>query len=473
MATVGWVHSPDGRGTLNIIWSCVATVILCCWSSLCVNVPTRGEGQFWQLCDKFNLACVGILGPEWLFALALGQYESACRSVKEFHSAGFHSWTMRHAFYADMGGFLLQVPAQQAPSSLPAALKPQPLTFPLDAKQLCYLVRHGYVEFPTIEKEEVAETDRLGRNITIFQVIWFSVNSIARAVQHLPLTTLELTTLAFIPCMIASSFCWYHKPSSIGRATMLKCETPLAKILTSAGDDAQKPYRKTPLDFVSREEWSISLFWAYGLNVSRKMHLRVFARQISSRPITRIPNDNWPQLDVKGGLLLVLVSVLYSAIFVSGWNSPFPTRIECILWRTSSLGTMAFTIILAIVEVLGFRLYMPHRQRFPETKASANNMEALNAETMPDAEASLQLPRYTQQNIPDKAHRLVQGWRNPSPDNDPALEVPLRVLIPTATLCASYSVFRAYCLVEDVLGLRALPPSAFQTVNWPNWFPHI
>lgn len=32
--------------------------------------------------DKFDLACLGILGPEFLFALALGQYDSARRSVE-------------------------------------------------------------------------------------------------------------------------------------------------------------------------------------------------------------------------------------------------------------------------------------------------------------------------------------------------------------------------------------------------------
>jgi hypothetical protein len=32
--------------------------------------------------DKFNLACLGILGPEFLFMLALGQLNSARRSVE-------------------------------------------------------------------------------------------------------------------------------------------------------------------------------------------------------------------------------------------------------------------------------------------------------------------------------------------------------------------------------------------------------
>lgn len=476
MTTLGWVRSPDGRGTLDIIWQCTVTIILCCWSSLCVNVPTDGESSILQLWDKFNLACLGVLGPEFLFALALGQYESARRSVQQFKSGGYATWTMRHAFCADMGGFVLQVPVPHVSADFPAPLAPSSMRFPIDAKQLYYLVKRGYVQFPTIAEEDVAESDRLARFITIFQVVWFSVNSIARAVQRLQITTFELTTLAFIPCMIATSFCWYYKPSSIGRATVLDCETPLADILKAAGNKAHEPYRKTPLDFVSREEWSISLMWAYDLNILRKLHIVFFARNMKGRPITRIPNDNWPKVSLRGLLIAGAMACFYSAIFVMGWRFPFPTRIERVLWRISSLGTLAFSVFIGIGEITGFRMYLPHRRRCQEVMGSENSVSGMDLDPMPVAS----LGKPTSHNswyglgfVAIQARRMAANCRNNSPDNDPALEVPLRVLIPMTALCAFYSVFRAYFLLEDLLSLRALPPSAFETVQWPNWFPHI
>ena len=470
MSTLGWVSSPTGRGTLDIIWSCTVTITLCCWSSLCLNAPSRGEAPFWQLCDKFHLASIGILGPENLFLLALGQYESASRSVKQFHAAGYRSWTMHHAFLADMGGFLLQAPVQQPCSELPAALNPRPLSFPIDASQLFYLLDHGYIDFPNVEEEEIGQADRLARCITIVQVIWFSINSVGRAVQHLQLTTLELTTLAYIPCMILTSMCWYHKPSSNERGRILKCKVPLADILKAAGDEACDPYRNTPLDFVSREEWTISLLWAHDLTILRKLHIPLFSRRIKTRPVSRISNDNWPKIGHKGLFVAAVVCLIYSSIFVAGWNFPFPTRVELVLWRVSSLGTLSFIVLMGPFMFPCFFRYGPGRQQRSREGTSKRRADEMVMESKLPAQ---HMSWYCSQTLSEQARRMAARWRNNSPDRDPALEVPLRVLLPTTLLCASYSVFRMYFLVEDVVGLRRLPASAFETVAWPNWFPHV
>jgi hypothetical protein len=80
--THGWVPQVDGRGTLDILWSCTITIFLCCWTSVCANIPAKEDSKVDRFRDKFDLACLGILGPEFLFALALGQYDSARRSVE-------------------------------------------------------------------------------------------------------------------------------------------------------------------------------------------------------------------------------------------------------------------------------------------------------------------------------------------------------------------------------------------------------
>ena len=35
----GWIHQPNGRGTFDIIESCLLTIFLCSWSVLCLNLP--------------------------------------------------------------------------------------------------------------------------------------------------------------------------------------------------------------------------------------------------------------------------------------------------------------------------------------------------------------------------------------------------------------------------------------------------
>jgi hypothetical protein len=80
--TQGWVSGQNQRGTMDIIWSCVLTIFLCCWTSVCPNIPSLSDGRWDQFRDKFNLACIGILGPEFLLGIAAGQQASAHRSVQ-------------------------------------------------------------------------------------------------------------------------------------------------------------------------------------------------------------------------------------------------------------------------------------------------------------------------------------------------------------------------------------------------------
>lgn len=81
ITTDGWVPQNGGRGTLDILLTCIFTIFLCCWTSICVNIPGETETKSQRFLSKLKLACLGILGPDFLLLLAIGQYESAQRSV--------------------------------------------------------------------------------------------------------------------------------------------------------------------------------------------------------------------------------------------------------------------------------------------------------------------------------------------------------------------------------------------------------
>jgi hypothetical protein len=53
---------------------------------------------------------------------------------------------MTHAFFADMGGFVLQTPGWKS--------------FPLDAEQLHYVVSRGYLAYPEIDKAAIDDKDK-------------------------------------------------------------------------------------------------------------------------------------------------------------------------------------------------------------------------------------------------------------------------------------------------------------------------
>jgi hypothetical protein len=78
----GWVSAPDSRGPGDIIWSCGMTVFLCCWVSVYPNVGSPSDQWYHPYLDKLIIFCIALLGPDFLFAIAFGQWSKARASVK-------------------------------------------------------------------------------------------------------------------------------------------------------------------------------------------------------------------------------------------------------------------------------------------------------------------------------------------------------------------------------------------------------
>ncbi|KIX08317.1 uncharacterized protein Z518_02973 [Rhinocladiella mackenziei CBS 650.93] len=441
----GWVPQPNTRGTFDLAVSCAVTVFLCSWSSICVNVPTTDHSKrdlFW---DKWHMFCLSMLGPEFIFMLALGQYMRAHASMKSFHDKGYKDWTTMHAFYADMGGFILQT----------RDWKP----FPVDAKQLFYLIERGYVRYPEINKamiDDKNKSDGLARFITSCQIIWFTLNVIARPTQNLAVTTIEITTIGFIFCTLGINFCWRNKPMDVSTAIVLNTDHTIHHILQSAEDVASQPYRLTPLDFVSREEWIATQLWQYNVNILRK--LRVIRQRPKVRPVQRLSSFSFPKLPRRGSVITLCITLVYSAIFMAAWNFEFPSAAERLIWRICTSLSMGLTIVVGIVEVA---LPQPRNS----IKEGASDIEGEGRKAT--------LPIHGDRFMTGLLGRLANKRFNNSLDKDPALDVPLKSILFTQPICAVYTVCRLYVLLEDIIGLRAVPASAFQCVNWTVYWPHM
>lgn len=137
----GWQLSNGTRGTWDIIWACLQTLALCAWVSVCPNAPSPKNGRWQIFTDKFYFILLTLLGPDIVFLLALGQWQSARNSVTLFRRLGYTDWTIVHGFFADMGG--LHVKPNDWPS------------FPVNAKQLHYLLERGYIDYPKITEESL------------------------------------------------------------------------------------------------------------------------------------------------------------------------------------------------------------------------------------------------------------------------------------------------------------------------------
>jgi hypothetical protein len=74
---IGWQNSPNQRGTLTILWSCLSTIIACTWTILHLNVPGTSETNGYKILRKAKWMLVTILFPEFLFSKAVCELQMA------------------------------------------------------------------------------------------------------------------------------------------------------------------------------------------------------------------------------------------------------------------------------------------------------------------------------------------------------------------------------------------------------------
>jgi hypothetical protein len=153
------------------------------------------------------------------------------------------------------------------------------------------------------------------------------VSCVARPVQGLFITTFELTALSFILGFFAISFAWRKKPLDVSHSITIYMDTTVEQIHAEGPPAAREDWFRTPLDFISRKEWFISLLWTYFTDLGFKLKvpfIKFVSRRITTRPHNRIPTDNFPCTDATAEILYVPFIVSYAIIFALGWNFDSP-----------------------------------------------------------------------------------------------------------------------------------------------------
>ena len=339
------------------------------------------------------------------------------RSVTQVQS---NPWTLRHAFFADMGGFLVEFPDHQ--------------TLAVNAHQLFYLVEKGYLDYPNVTYRQIWDrnkADGFARAVSLIQITWFVVQGITRAWEHLAITSIELSTLAMIFCTVNTMFFWQYKPLDAETPIVLQCPTLLSTIYArdSAADETAS--RNQPLDFVTKQATGLTMVQPFCLAVTACFDWR--RNQGISDP-DLIPNtDTFPPrgLSMVDIIYGVLFTQAYLAIHLAGWNFVFPTPTEQLLWRLCSL----ILIGLVILYLAGLAFGTP-------------------------AAGWLALKFFHTEGI-----KTITGWAELLPRG-----VALAFYLP---MILAYGLARTYILVEGFFGLRSLPVTAFLNVDWTQFFPHV
>jgi len=165
----------------------------------------------------------------------------------------------------------------------------------------------------------------------------------------------------------------------------------------------------------------------------------------------------------KGTLKLTLPKLGFAGIHIAGWGFLFLTSTEALLWHICTIYIMAAMIMYWLIDTYTFQLHPILHRRWHSGLGQGKittGRNTIDEEKQPSA-------------LLVKAHKVAEKFRNNSPDKDPGLYVPLKSVIPITFVAAVYCLARGYVVIDDLVNLRLLPASAYQSVKWSNFIPHI
>jgi hypothetical protein len=394
--TTNFVSSPDSRGTLDILWSCLFTIIACTWTIQHLNVPEGRNGRDpgwigdikWGLKRTWTSAkwmIVTMLAPELVLSKAcldLAEAQSDLKTLQKLAGEDGTEWTVTHSLFANMGGFVIRGDTGQelqaldktnnestpltgpsvtdereqitkAPSSAPLVSSRQTAVprdqahalghydpFHLTAAGILRLRTSGQLpKMPLISADDIndkSKTDSFARVVSVAQITWIAVQVLARVARRLAVSQLEIAVVAFSSCAIMIYILHWKKPKSV--------LVPYT-VLTFPGPIPVKIARKERI--ITKNNSNFQIFFGGTKDAGRSLP------QTNGRPIR---NDFTPESlartddnAVYFALGMALGSSLFGVIHVAAWNFTFPSKVELILWRVASIYCTVFFILFSVL----------------------------------------------------------------------------------------------------------------------------
>ncbi len=276
--------------------------------------------------------------------------------------------------------------------------------------------------------EDKSKGDALSKAFSILQISWFILQCIARYIQHLPITLLEMTALAFAGLSIIMYFLWWYKPLNV-------------KYHISLDGSALTPETHDLKEYASYVNplWH----WVYALDLippTFEESVDGYFKDIGYDAFRlysgafRFYSGTTREVPVRLVTTLV-VGVLFGAIHCAAWSFYFPSYAEMVMWQLSSTAVLIGLFLgshTGLIMLIG--------------------------------------------NLVDRewSSRLDRIFNGPQEDRRPwALNFARISWFMTSASSVVYTAGRITLIILALLQLRSLPPFTFCTVQWTTYIPHI
>jgi hypothetical protein len=226
--------------------------------------------------------------------------------------------TRTHGFFIIMGGFHCFTGSDKAKESY----KPE---HPLRRRDVISLLRAKTIGLPTEgEIQDRSKSDWFAKTLVLFQTLWFVMQCIARRIEHLPTTELEIVTLAYTTIYFGIFLAWWDKPRNV--------EWPVRVFQQPIGPEGKDsvPWWIRVLGIIvgAQDDW---------VNLHEERKVPIF--------YSGDPKDD--RLLVADGMTLT-AGVVFGAIHCIAWSFDFATPIQALLWRLSAVAITAVPVVFMI-----------------------------------------------------------------------------------------------------------------------------
>ncbi|KAL9007619.1 MAG: hypothetical protein Q9173_007154 [Seirophora scorigena] len=240
-----WVSDPDDRGTWSLLYSCVFTLILCVWTAVHPNLPSRDlHASVMRYNPKILFVLYALLAPEFGILTAFEQYQRAKRLIGELsklkaehvakHSSlsslpgnaaiketdpeahvSQCSYSMVYGFYVIMGGLAVNI----------SPIHDKLQILPLSPHGVIHLARKGhFIDVSDTEINDKSKANILAKGLVLVQISFTMFSCIARKAVGLPVSVLEVHTLIHAGCALVMYCLWLKKPMEVEEPIIISTE---------------------------------------------------------------------------------------------------------------------------------------------------------------------------------------------------------------------------------------------------------
>jgi len=192
------------------------------------------------------------------------------------------------------------------------------------------LLRNGQITLPSsAEIQDKSKSDSLAKALALIQTLWFVIQCIARSIERLPVTELEIVTLGYGAFSFCMFIAWWNKPRNV--ACPIRVSQQPRKGHEHSNDRLQSLFNA----IIGRQDDDVNLHY--------EPKVPMF---YSGEP------GDWEILVANGFTLAA--GMVFGAIHCIAWAFHFPSHVESLLWRVSSA---AIAVVPAPILIVSFVSY--------------------------------------------------------------------------------------------------------------------